>query len=122
LPFISLVYAGNVGFDKLLCVVDLNTTDCLVQSIELDGVIGSVKWPICNQSLCGLVLEACHHLLFFFSDVCVSVTLDNGTYLLFDIRQGIARPAFRATMGKRVLLLFLSCVDDLFCTLVFGLR
>jgi len=53
-----------------------------LQSVKLDGVVGSVKWPICNQN------------------VCVSVTFDTGAYLVFDIRQSIARPAFQATLGK----------------------
>jgi len=32
--------------------------------------------------------------------VCVSCTLDTGSFLVFDIRQNIRQPAFQATMGK----------------------
>lgn len=36
-------------------------------------------------------------------DVCPSVTLDDGTFLIYDIRvRPIGPPAFKATMGKKV--------------------
>lgn len=39
-----------VGFDKRLCLMDINCPERLIQSVKFDGVIGSVKWPLWNQS------------------------------------------------------------------------
>jgi len=73
------------GYDKKLCFVDLERPDAL-QTIRQDDVIGSVRWPLCNQN------------------VCPSLTLDDGTFLIYDTRvRPIGPPAFKATMGKKEL-------------------
>jgi len=54
----------------------------VLQSVKLDGSIGSVKWPTCNQN------------------VCVSCTLDKGQYMIWDIRQKMNLPAFQADFVK----------------------
>jgi len=73
------------GFDKKLCVLDLQGVPRVVDSIQLGATIGSVKWPTCNQS------------------VCVSVTLDSGHYMLFDLRTRIGKPTYQANFGKKEL-------------------
>jgi hypothetical protein len=73
------------GYDRRLCLVDLERPDAL-QTIHVDGVIGSIRWPLCNQN------------------VCPSLTLDDGTFLIYDIRtRPVGPPAFKATMGKKEL-------------------
>jgi len=39
------------------------------EAIVQDGIIGSVQWPLCNRN------------------VCPSLTLDNGTFLIYDVQQ-----------------------------------
>jgi hypothetical protein len=70
------------GFDQKLSIMNLSIKTPIIQSVKLDGIIGSVKWPICNQN------------------VCVSCTLDKGVYMIWDIRQPMKQPAFLANMGK----------------------
>jgi hypothetical protein len=43
---------GVSGFDETLCIVDLSVKEnkSILQSVKLDGAIGSVRWPTCNQS------------------------------------------------------------------------
>ena len=73
------------GYDRILNLVDLERPDAL-QSIKQEGVIGSIRWPLCNQN------------------VCPSLTLDDGTFLIYDTRtRPIGPPAFKATMGKKEL-------------------
>jgi len=73
------------GYDRKLCLVDLERPDTL-QTLPQEGVISSVRWPACNQN------------------VCPSITLDDGTFLIFDNRvRPVGPPAFRATMGKKEL-------------------
>lgn len=73
------------GYDKTLCLVDLERPEFL-QPIKVEGIIGSVSWPVWNRS------------------VCPSVTLDNGTFLIYDARTSpVGAPAFSATMGKKEL-------------------
>ena len=73
------------GYDGQVCLVDLERPDTL-QTLPQEGVIGSVRWPEANRG------------------VCPSITLDNGTFLIFDNRvRPIGPPAFRATMGKKEL-------------------
>lgn len=75
------------GLDNRLCLTDLNTMERLMQSVELNDFIGSVKWPIeYNQN------------------IGVSCTLDSGMYLVFDIRQTLRKPCFQANMGKQDLM------------------
>jgi len=71
------------GYDRKLCLVDLERPDA-IQSIKQDGIIGSVRWPLCNQN------------------VCPSLTLDDGVFLIYDVRvRPVGPPAFKASMGKR---------------------
>jgi hypothetical protein len=73
------------GYDKKVCLVDLERPDAL-QTLPQEDAIGSVRWPLANGG------------------VCPSITLDNGTFLIFDNRvRPTGPPAFRATMGKKEL-------------------
>lgn len=51
----------------------------------MGSVVGSVKWPLLNQGC------------------CVSCTLDDGHFMLFDIRQKIEKPTFQADLAKQEL-------------------
>lgn len=71
------------GYDRGLTLVDLERPEAF-RRLEQTGVIGSVAWPEYNQG------------------VCPSLTLDDGTLLIYDTRVGGAiPPAFKATLGKK---------------------
>jgi len=71
------------GYDRGLTLVDLERPEAF-RRLEQAGVIGSVAWPEYNQG------------------VCPSLTLDDGTLLIYDTRVGGAMPpAFKATFGKK---------------------
>lgn len=38
------------GLDQKLCILDLSHAAKVLDSVQMDSVIGSVKWPTCNQS------------------------------------------------------------------------
>ncbi|WP_306602159.1 WD40 repeat domain-containing protein [Geothrix sp. 21YS21S-2] len=71
------------GYDRGLTLVDLERPEAF-RKLEQTGVIGSVAWPGWNQG------------------ICPSLTLDDGTLLIYDTRVGGAiPPAFKATFGKK---------------------
>ena len=71
------------GYDRGLTLVDLERPEAF-RRVEQTDVIGSVAWPGCNQG------------------VCPSLTLDDGTLLIYDTRiGGEVPPAFKATFGKK---------------------
>jgi WD40 repeat protein len=73
------------GFDATLAITDLNGKPQRLHSVALGSVVSSVKWPLLNQSC------------------CVSCTLDEGHFMLFDIRQKIEKPTFQADLAKQEL-------------------
>jgi len=70
--------------DGRLVILDLEHPEGL-QVLPQVGAIGSICWPRVNQG------------------VCPSLTLDDGTFLLHDLRVRPAAPAFRATLGRKEL-------------------
>jgi hypothetical protein len=92
-------------------LVDLERPEGL-QTIKQEGVIGSVRWPLCNQSTNVAIATISYIIMMIMMimihdgmviDVCPSVTLDDGTFLIYDIRvRPVGAPAFKASMGKKV--------------------
>lgn len=72
------------GHDRQLCVVDLERLD-VRHCLQQEGIIGSVRWPLCNQN------------------VCPSCTLDDGIFKIYDARTPtLGAAAFALKTGKKV--------------------
>jgi len=67
------------GFDKRLCLVDLQRRH-VVQKLDTGQVVGSVKW------------DPVHH-------ECVAATVDTGRFYLFDARTSWAKPTVSINTG-----------------------
>lgn len=89
-----------VGFDEKLCILDVGQGMRAVDSIALGAPVGSVKWPLHNQSM--TVVRVCNGSFFSLEGVCVSCTLDTGQYQLFDVRTRLHKPVYHADFGKPV--------------------
>lgn len=71
------------GFDNILSILDLNRPDSpYVQRLDMQSVIGSVKWSPFNQS------------------TYISCCLDEGKFFMFDTRQPINQSAFFSDLRK----------------------
>jgi len=73
------------GSDKKLRVTDLTVGTEPVDSVSLNGVVGSIRWPALNQGF------------------CPSSTMDSGVFLLFDVRQGLKKSALDINLHKQEL-------------------
>lgn len=72
------------GQDRKLCLLDTSSAaPRLVASHQVDGVISSVRWPLFNQN------------------VCPSVTLEDGQFLVFDLRSALSKPVITVALGQQ---------------------